>query len=68
MHFNPRAPYGARHIYKNYGILTAEFQSTRPVWGATDGGDIFTPLHIYFNPRAPYGARLYIIILFINYS
>ena len=33
--FNPRAPYGARHIYFYVPYKTVEFQSTRPVWGAT---------------------------------
>ena len=33
--FNPRAPYGARPERKAREQAAAEFQSTRPVWGAT---------------------------------
>ena len=33
--FNPRAPCGARHFRSTYESLTREFQSTRPVRGAT---------------------------------
>ncbi|EFR41020.1 hypothetical protein HMPREF9162_2206 [Selenomonas sp. oral taxon 137 str. F0430] len=33
--FNPRAPCGARHISFLNPIATKEFQSTRPVRGAT---------------------------------
>ena len=33
--FNPRAPCGARHHPHNYTASCQEFQSTRPVWGAT---------------------------------
>ena len=40
-HFNPRAPCGARpKIVAFYG-LNDEFQSTRPVWGATIAGWFF---------------------------
>ena len=35
-HFNPRAPCGAR-LWSGFGLTAyEEFQSTRPVWGATD--------------------------------
>ena len=34
-HFNPRAPYGARQPRTLYVHRPHEFQSTRPVWGAT---------------------------------
>ena len=33
--FNPRAPCGARPLRFKIALTTAEFQSTRPVWGAT---------------------------------
>ena len=42
-HFNPRAPCGARHDHGGGGRPTAEFQSTRPMRGATK------PLQIYQN-------------------
>ena len=34
-----------------------QFQSTRPVWGATRGGHRLGGHQRYFNPRAPCGAR-----------
>ena len=34
-HFNPRAPYGARHVAAGLLLRKEAFQSTRPVWGAT---------------------------------
>ena len=55
--FNPRAPYGARHVYARYLRTNFEFQSTRPIWGATERGATFSCKQHYFNPRAPYGAR-----------
>ena len=33
--FNPRAPCGARQVSAVADAILAEFQSTRPVWGAT---------------------------------
>ena len=38
VNFNPRAPYGARPIMYNKLRNMSEFQSTRPVWGATATG------------------------------
>ena len=36
--FNPRAPCGARHVSDlAFDLFEGEFQSTRPVWGATEG-------------------------------
>ena len=54
--FNPRAPCGARHGGGSRGLVSAGFQPTRPLRGATAelvlcGGDED------FNPRAPCGAR-----------
>ena len=55
--FNPRAPCGARPLdweeYPGY----EEFQSTRPVWGATGVPVDLMSSQFYFNPRAPCGAR-----------
>ena len=34
--FNPRAPCGARPISEGGGAAATRFQSTRPVWGATN--------------------------------
>ena len=36
-----------------------QFQSTRPIWGATTARRGLGQIRAYFNPRAPYGARLY---------
>ena len=36
--FNPRIPYGMRRIASDRGNRLGEFQSTHPVWDATDGG------------------------------
>ena len=36
-----------------------QFQSTRPVWGATTGRRTSCSTRRYFNPRAPCGARLH---------
>ena len=57
-HFNPRAPYGARLDWSQDRANQLIFQSTRPVWGATAGGDRKLAPSANFNPRAPYGARL----------
>ena len=35
LHFNPRAPYGARHPWSCAKTLLSIFQSTRPIRGAT---------------------------------
>ena len=38
-------------------FTTFQFQSTRPIRGATDGFPGCIPRGLNFNPRAPYGAR-----------
>ena len=77
--FNPRAPCGARQTGPLPGAghpisihaprvgrdrrededkrLAAQFQSTRPVWGATTGSNGRGRTGRHFNPRAPCGAR-----------
>ena len=37
--FNPRTPCGVRPMRLHISMLSARFQSTHPVWGATDGWD-----------------------------
>ena len=55
--FNPRAPCGARPWRSKSITVTLEFQSTRPVRGATTSS-LPNPRTIRrFNPRAPCGAR-----------
>ena len=55
--FNPRAPCGARHLRDFDLDNIIQFQSTRPVWGATPLTDV-SHTSSCFNPRAPCGARL----------
>ena len=55
--FNPRAPCGARHRDLARAAGVDEFQSTRPVRGATPGGPRRRRGRRGFNPRAPCGAR-----------
>ena len=38
-------------------MQNTEFQSTRPVWGATMSALSFPVCPYHFNPRAPCGAR-----------
>ena len=37
VYFNPRSPCGERHVEWDYCVPKILFQSTLPVWGATDG-------------------------------
>ena len=57
MCFNPRAPCGARPVSLSRQQPSLEFQSTRPMRGATSVifGAFKTSMR--FNPRAPCGAR-----------
>ena len=56
-YFNPRAPCGARPFRAICASRPFIFQSTRPVWGATNVAVRSAPAVQYFNPRAPCGAR-----------
>ena len=55
--FNPRAPCGARLCHGTGRVKAPKFQSTRPVWGATNPSLRQLAQRTYFNPRAPCGAR-----------
>ena len=55
--FNPRAPCGARPRTTGLSFSSPLFQSTRPVWGATQRAIHRFFAWDYFNPRAPCGAR-----------
>ena len=57
IHFNPRAPYGARPVSGLMYTDSGTFQSTRPIRGATGSSSIQIRQRRNFNPRAPYGAR-----------
>ena len=59
--FNPRAPCGARPAMPPKHTDGNEFQSTRPVWGATHLRTPYQDSKGCFNPRAPCGARPYIV-------
>ena len=56
-YFNPRAPCGARRQFLQEFIAPGEFQSTRPLRGATAKTSAKSCGYLDFNPRAPCGAR-----------
>ena len=56
LHFNPRAPYGARQIGQVTCQLPAHFNPRAP-YGARRGRHAADAERGHFNPRAPYGAR-----------
>ena len=66
-HFNPRTPCGARRQIHQDHRLTMEFQSTRPMRGATNSSFQRYFFCHYFNPRAPCGARRfrYVTVAFV---
>ena len=54
--FNPRAPYGARHVFGKLSFILILFQSTRPIRGAT--ADILSYLdQIIISIHAPHTGR-----------
>ena len=57
IHFNPRAPCGARLFSSCSPPFVNLFQSTRPMRGATGYVEFINGLSENFNPRAPCGAR-----------
>ena len=57
LYFNPRIPYGMRHINSEMWFTFAEFQSTHPVWDATCPLPPTISPAPNFNPRIPYGMR-----------
>ena len=57
MHFNPRAPCGARPRMVLFLPFLMIFQPTRPLRGATFSLLPLVSISLYFNPRAPCGAR-----------
>ena len=56
--FNPRSPWGERHMVQNAGTRPFAFQSTLPVGGATASLGVCLPAFSDFNPRSPWGERL----------
>ena len=57
IHFNPRAPCGARPLPNPLRPKPKRFQPTRPLRGATILWHCYFANSHYFNPRAPCGAR-----------
>ena len=60
--FNPRSPYGERHIAHHFCLRRIGFQSTLPLRGATRRLRPTECGIANFNPRSPYGERLQIIV------
>ena len=54
--FNPRAPCGARLVYANISVKSREFQSTRPMRGATGGRETFA-VRQNISIHAPHAGR-----------
>ena len=54
--FNPRAPCGARQCLNVADLSAAAFQSTRPVWGATDFRTITLTIDAFQSTRPVWGA------------
>ncbi len=57
VNFNPRSPCGERHLDSGLFQGGFQFQSTLPVWGATQASQPRPWRHRYFNPRSPCGER-----------
>ena len=55
--FNPRSPCGERRLKLNIGKANTGFQSTLPVWGATQARQGKPGGERNFNPRSPCGER-----------
>ena len=54
--FNPRSPYGERHIADAYYQHPEDFNPRSP-YGERQGGTRCVCRPVYFNPRSPYGER-----------
>ena len=52
------APHTGRDAIATQTVAANQFQSTRPIRGATALVSRWGEVSVYFNPRAPYGARL----------
>ncbi len=55
-YFNPRAPCGARLFHNVLLLVSKSFQSTRPVWGATDPHLVSLEIVIFQSTRPVWGA------------
>ena len=63
INFNPRAPCGARRIYSFPRCSALGFQSTRPVWGATQQRKDFFAKSLFQSTRPVWGATANLTIL-----
>ena len=66
LHFNPRAPCGARLQVDPAAVKEIKFQPTRPLRGATVLVSCRLVCLNNFNPRAPCGARLARYLVMVN--
>ena len=57
-YFNPRTPCGVRRLVRYQYITASKFQSTHPVWGATEAAVKPGGQSKNFDPRTPCGVRL----------
>ena len=55
--FNPRAPYGARHLAHSGFVTSGGISIHAPHTGRDVAPNAIKPMPMDFNPRAPYGAR-----------
>ena len=53
LYFNPRAPCGARPAHELHKLPALQFQSTRPVWGATFEDDTAEAVYFVFQSTRP---------------
>ena len=58
VYFNPLAPRGARHFWRDHLLPYPKFQSTSSSRSQTFFYFNCDITHVYFNPLAPHGARL----------
>ena len=56
-YFNPRSPCGERQLSTRRDNTCLPFQSTLPVWGATNSLRATRCYYGHFNPRSPCGER-----------
>ena len=56
--FNPRAPYGARPVFRDIALQRVRISIHAPHTGRDDTLGTYDDAGSDFNPRAPYGARL----------
>ena len=63
-HFNPRPPWGGRHVLNAHIPAISQFQSTPSVGRATMFSMLIFLQYLNFNPRPPWGGRLLLFEVF----